>query len=115
MTVHSISSRPILLHGWKNATRYSGTDGSDYVKLKILIENLGTRKAYNFEIQGAFYNQNGISFNKETTTISHLAAGEKKVVELKVNVPKGISTTLKTNIYLDNKMVHEKESTSIFP
>jgi len=115
VTVHSISSRPILLHGWKNATRYSGTDGSDYVKLKILIENLGTRKAYNFEIQGAFYNQNGISFNKETTTISHLAAGEKKVVELKVNVPKGISTTLKTNIYLDNKMVHEKESTSIFP
>ena len=115
MTVHPISSRPILLHGWKNATRFSGSDGSDYVKLKILIENLGTRRAYNFEIQGAFYNQNGISFNKETTSISLLTAGEKKVVELKVNVPKGISTTLKTKIYLDNEIVHDKESSSSFP
>jgi len=115
VTIHPISSRPILLHGWKNATRFSGSDGSDYVKLKILIDNLGRKTAYNFEIQGAFYNQNDVSFNKETTSISILATGEKKIVELKINVPQGISTTLKTKIYLDNEMVHEKESSSSFP
>ncbi len=114
-TIHPISSRSVLLHGWKNATRFSGSDGSDYVKLKILIENLGRKAAYHFEIQGAFYNQNGISFNKETTSISLLVAGEKKVVELKINVPQDIPTVLKTKIYLDNEMVHEKESSSSFP
>jgi len=115
VTVHSISSRPILIHSWKNATRFSGSDGSDYVKIKILIENLGRGNANNFEIRGAFYNQNGIGFNKETTWIVSLAAGKKKVVDLQINVPQGISTTLKTQIYLNDQMVHEKESTSSFP
>ena len=115
VTVHSVSSRCILMHSWRNATRFSGSDGSDYVKIKIFVENLGRKTAYNFEIQGAFYNQNDVSFNKETTSISLLDAGEKKLVELKINVPQGISTTLKTKIYLDNEMVHEKESSSSFP
>jgi len=115
VTVHSISSRPILIHSWKNATRFSGSDGLDYVKIKILIENLGRGNANNFEIRGAFYNQNGIGFNKETTWIASLVAGKKKVVDLQINVPQGISTTLKTQIYLNDQMVHEKESTSSFP
>lgn len=115
VTVHSISSRPILIHSWKNATRFSSSDGLDYVKIKILIENLGRGNANNFEIRGAFYNQNGIGFNKETTWIASLAAGKKKVVDLQINVPQGISTTLKTQIYLNDQMVHEKESTSSFP
>jgi len=115
VTVHSISSRPILIHSWKNATRFSGSDGLDYVKIKILIENLGRGNANNFEIRGAFYNQNGIGFNKETTWIASLVAGKKKVVDLQINVPQGTSTTLKTQIYLNDQMVHEKESTSSFP
>jgi len=115
VTVYPLSSRSILLHGWKNATRISSSDGSDYVKIKILIENLGRKTAKNFEVKGAFFNQNDISFNTEAVLVSSLAAGDKKVVELKINVPQSFSSTLKTQIYLDNKMVHEKESSSVFP
>ncbi|GAI97524.1 unnamed protein product, partial [marine sediment metagenome] len=57
VTVYPLSSRSILLHGWKNATRISSSDGSDYVKIKILIENLGRKTAKNFEVKGAFFNQ----------------------------------------------------------
>jgi len=114
-TVYPLSSRSILLHGWKNATRISSSNGSDYVKIKILIENLGRKTAKNFEVKGAFFNQNDISFNAEAVLVSSLAAGDKKVVELKINVPQSFSSTLKTQIYLSNKMVHEKESSSVFP
>jgi hypothetical protein len=115
VTVYPLSSRPILVHNWKNATRISSSDGSDYVQIKILIENLGRNAAKNFEIKGAFFNQNGISFNTEAELVSSLDAGGKKVVELKINVPQSFSSTLKTQIYLDNTMVHEKESSSVFP
>ena len=114
-TVYPVSSRPILVHNWKNATRISSSDGLDYVKIKILIENLGRKTAKNFEVKGAFFNQNGISFNAEAVLVSSLAVGDKKVVELKINVPQSFPSTLKTQIYLDNKMVHEKESSSVFP
>ncbi|MCK5458832.1 MAG: hypothetical protein KAI20_02995, partial [Thermoplasmatales archaeon] len=115
VTIYPLSSRSILLHGWKNATRISSSDGSNYVKIKIFIENLGRKTAKNFEVKGAFFNQNDISFNAEAVLVSSLAAGDKKVVELKINVPQSFSSTLKTQIYLDNKMVHEKESSSVFP
>ena len=115
VTIYPLSSRSILLHGWKNATRISSSDGSNYVKIKIFIENLGRKTAKNFEVKGAFFNQNDISFNAEAVLISSLAVGDKKVVELKIDVPQSFSSTLKTQIYLDNKMVHEKESSSVFP
>ena len=115
ISFHPISYRPILVHSWNNATRFSSSDGSDYVNLNILVENLGRNDAYNFEIKGTFYNQNNVGFNKETASIFSLNAGEKKVVEMKINVPKAFSTNLKTQIYVDNEMVHEKESSSSFP
>jgi len=115
ITVYPTFSRPILIHGWENATHLIGSDGSDFVKIKIIVENLGRETAYNFEIRGAFYSQNDVDFNQETTSISSLTAGDKKEVDLKVDVPKGIATTLKTQIYLNNKMVHEKESKDSFP
>ena len=114
VTIYPISTRPLLVHSWKNATRFSGSDESDYVKLKIIVENLGRVSASNFKILGAFYNQNNI-FNQEETLVPSLAAGNKKIVDLKVNVPQGISTTLKTQIHLNNKIVNEKESNSSFP
>jgi hypothetical protein len=115
VTVYPLSSRPIIVHNWKNATRISSSDGSDYVQIKILIENLGRKTAKNFEVKGAFFNQNDASFNTDAVLVSSLVAGDKKVVELKINVPQSFSSTLKTQIYMDNKMVHEKESSSVFP
>lgn len=115
VTVYPISNRPILIHNWKNATRFTGTDGSDFIKMIILVENLGRKAASNFEIRGAFYSQDNIGFNQETILIPYLAAGDKKIVDLKVDVPQTFMTTLKTKIYLNNEMVHEKESTDTFP
>ncbi|UCF12784.1 MAG: hypothetical protein JSW06_00615 [Thermoplasmatales archaeon] len=114
VTIYPISTRPLLIHSWKNATRFSGSDESDYVKLKIIVENLGRESASNFKILGAFYSQNNI-LNQEEILIPSLAAGNKKIVDLKLNVPQGISTTLKTQIHLNNKIVNEKESNSSFP
>ena len=115
ITIHTIENRPVLTHSWKNATRFSGTDGSDFVKLSIIVENLGSNTADNIEIQGAFYNQNGIGLNKENINIYSLDAGDKKLIDLEVDVPQGISTTLKTKIILNGTVVHEKESSSNFP
>jgi hypothetical protein len=115
ITVYTLQSRPILIHSWKNATRFSVNDGSDYIKMKILVENLGVTTANSFDIWGAFFSQGNIFFNQKTTSISRLEAATKKIVGLKLDVPQEFSTKLKTRIYLNDEMVHERESLSNFP
>jgi hypothetical protein len=115
ISLHPLFSRPLLVHSWKNATRFTGTDDSDYVKLKIIVENLGRETAYSVEIQGAFYSQNTVSFNQESTTIPVISPQTKQIIDLQVNVPQHIPTTLKTKIFLDNMLLHEKESSGQFP
>jgi len=115
VTIYPISARPLLIHSWKDATRYSSSDGTDYIKMKIVVENLGQETASNFKIWGAFYSQDDIFFNQETTSVSSLAAGTKKIVELTMDVPQAISTNLKTQIHLNDEVVHERESSSSFP
>ena len=114
VTVYPISPRSILTHSWKNATRYTSSDGNDFVKMKIIVKNLGRNEAKNIKINGAFFADYGMSYNQEVAMISSLSAGEKQEVKLEIEVPQGISTILKTHIYLNNKMVDEKESTSSF-
>jgi len=113
ITVYPISLRPILIHSWKNATRFSSSDGEDYVELKIVIENLG-RITTNFKIWGAFFNQDTYFNQREISEIS-LSEDTKKIIDLKMDVPQIISTQLKTQIHMNNKVVHERESTSGFP
>lgn len=115
ITVHPITNRAILIHNWKNATRLTGSDGSDFIKMRILVENLGRKTARNFEIRGAFHSENDIGFNQEIALIPFLVAGDKKIVDLMIDVPQSFTTTLKTKIYLNDEMVHEKESTDTFP
>ena len=114
-TIYPLYDRPLLIHNWINSTRYFSTDkSSDYVKMKIMIQNLGTKTAYDFYVTAAFYDQQGNELNVETKLISSLEYSDKTVVEMQIDVPQGLSTKLKTRIYYDNEMVHEKESTNIF-
>jgi hypothetical protein len=115
VTVYPISSRPLLLHYWKNATRYRLDNGVDYVKVRMIIENIGTKVASEVEVRGAFYDDMNMSYNLETTTVPSLSPDEKQIVELSIDVPPTIGTTLKTQLFLNNEMVHKRESTMRFP
>jgi hypothetical protein len=115
VTVYPISSRPLLIHSWKNATRFTMSTGADYVSIKMIIDNLGTTATSNIEIRGAFYDNTSRVYNQETLSIPSIAVGEKRVVELSIDVPSLVSSTLKTQLYLNGMMVDQRESTSRFP
>ena len=115
ITVYPLTSRPLLTHHWKNATRYTVSNGEDYVRVEMIVENLGSDNTSNFEVRGAFYDSLGFRYNQETTMISPLDAGEKRLVTLSIDIPAEISTTLKTQLYINSVMVNQRESTSQFP
>ncbi len=118
VTVYPISQRPLLIHSWKSATRYQITTGEDYVCVRMILENLGTTAASSIEIRGAFYDDGDQLYNLQTITILPIAAGEKRLAELSVDVPIALAknaTILKTQVYIDGVMVHKRESTSRFP
>ncbi len=115
ITVCPLTSRPLLAHRWKNATRYTVSNGEDYVRVEMIVENLGTDKIATFEVRGAFYDSLGHIYNQETAIISSLDAGEKRLVTLSLDIPPEVSTHLKTQIYVNGVMVNQRESTSQFP
>jgi hypothetical protein len=115
ITVYPLTSRPLLAHRWKNATRFTVSTGEDYVKVQMILENLGTDKTASIEVRGAFYDNISRMYNQQATMVSSLAAGEKRLVELSIDVPPIVSTALKTQLYINGVMVNQRESTSRFP
>jgi hypothetical protein len=75
--------------------------GADYVSITMIIENLGTAATSNIEIRGAFYDNTSRIYNQQIMNVSSIAAGEKRVVELSIDVPSLVSTTLKTQLFLN--------------
>jgi len=112
--IYPLTSRPILNHEWKNAEGLSVDGRLNFVKLKLIVENIGNTYAENISITGAFYSSNDVQYNQEKIKISYLQPQEKKQVSLKLNVPKGVSTIFKTKLYLDEELVEEKQSTTTF-
>jgi len=114
-TVYPISLRPLLIHSWMNATRYKISTGLDYIKIKMLVKNLGSTSASSYEIRGAFYDETNYSYNENIVSGSFIDKEDQQIIDLQVTIPKGVSTVLITKIYLDGIMVHERESSSHFP
>ena len=115
VTGYHISSRPLLIYSWKNATRFTMSTGADYVSVTMIIENLGTVATSAIEVRGAFYDNTSRIYNQETINVTSIGAGEKRMVELSVDVPPLVSTTLKTQLFLNGMMLDQRESTSRFP
>jgi hypothetical protein len=114
ISVYPISSRPLLVHSWKSATRFQISTGGDYVHVKMVLENLGTAAASDIEVRGAFYDNMSRMYNQQTTNVSFIAAGEKCLAELSIDVPALVLTSLKTQVYVHGVMVNQRESASRF-
>ena len=117
LTVYTISDRELLLHHWKGNTLtiYTNTDIGDFVKVKMIVSNMGRKTANNILVKGVFTTFYGYKIKVEETTISSLKSGMKAEAMLKVNIPKSALTNFKTEIYLDGVLMDEKESASTFP
>ena len=117
VTVYSISPRSLLIHNWESnsLTIFTNTEIGDFVKVTLLVENLGIETATNVKAEGAFYTTDGLKSNSKSDTISSLEAGMKKKVTLSLDIPKIWTTYFKTKIYLNSEVIDEKESISTFP
>ena len=115
--VFPVSSRPLLMHQWRDnsLTIYTNTDIGDFVKVPIILENLGRSTATNVKIEVAFHSSSGIKYNEEYEFISVLKPFTKKEITLSADIPKPMQTWFKTRIYYDGEMVDERESSSPFP
>lgn len=110
-TIYTISPRPLLLHEWLNATRYQ-SGSSDYVRLDILVRNLGSARAP-VEVQ-AFFASSSLRYDTQYVILPALEAGGEAETTLNVSVPKGVATVLKTQVLVNGTMQQEKESLTMF-
>jgi len=117
LTVYPISSRPLLIHKWKNSsiTIFKDTELGDFVKASLIVENIGSDIAENILITAGFYTQNNLEFNVEIKSILSLKPGAKEKITLLVDIPQDTTTWFKTRVFLEDKIVNEKESASSFP
>jgi len=115
VTVYPISSRPLLLHNWKDGlvSIFTNTQLGDFVKATVFVENFGKDTAEEIKIKAGFY-AGGLKLNIQTETISSLGPGMKTKKILVAYTPSGFTTTFKTQLYLDDELVDEHESKSSF-
>ncbi|MBU0497551.1 MAG: hypothetical protein KKC68_00665 [Candidatus Thermoplasmatota archaeon] len=114
-TAYPITSRPVLLHTWRDATRFTTSDGEDYIRMRIRVENIGSGPIQNFVVQGEFMTVDNMSRNPRNVVVYGLEPGLQVEVGLEMDVPVGVTTVLKTQVVVDGRVVQEKESTSTFP
>jgi len=116
LTVYPVSSRPLLIHNWKNnvSSIFTKTERGDFIKVTLIVTNLGSETAKNIMVKGGFYTQSGLELNAETDVISALKPMMKEEITLMVDIPKGVTAWFKTRIYLNNEVVDEQESASSF-
>ena len=115
--VYPISSRPLIIHNWENnsLTIFTNTEIGDFVKVTMIVQNLGITTAKNIKVVGGFYTINGLKEISKNNIIPSLEPGMKKEVTISVDIPKYVKTLFKTRVYIDNEIVDEKESISLFP
>ena len=117
LTIYQISSRPILIHKWKNSSIsiFRTTQIDDFVKVTLYVENIGNANAENIMVSAGFYTQKDSELNVETKIIPLLRPGMKDKVTIIVDIPIDFTTWFKTRIYYENDIVDQKESASSFP
>jgi len=111
--IYDLLSRPILHHKWIKAERILVNDIIDFVKLKLIVENIGTISAEKVIIICAFYSLNDEEFNQEKIVLPSLKSKERIQTVFRINVPTDISAILKTKLYIDAALVEEKHSNMI--
>jgi len=111
-TLYRIMQRPLLLHEWVNATRYRANQ-DDYVQVTVLVKNEGS--AVTAAEVDAFFYASYVRFGTQSQVIPRLEAGGETQVTLRVNIPNGVATVLKTQVLVNGVVQQEKESASMFP
>ncbi|MEM0493028.1 MAG: transglutaminase-like domain-containing protein [Candidatus Thermoplasmatota archaeon] len=112
ITVYPITSRPILIHRWINATRYTFQNKKDFVQIRLLVDNIGNANA-SFQVTGGFFSDS-ITYNKKEISIDQLQPDEKRLCVLRIQVPHRVSTILRTYILYEDVIVDQHESSSVF-
>jgi len=115
VTVYPVSSRPLLIHNWKDGivSIFTNTQIGNFVKATVFVENYGMDTAEDIEIKAGFY-AGGLELNIQTETISSLEPGMKTKKILIAYTPSGFTTTFKTQLYLNGELADERESASSF-
>ena len=117
LEVYELSNRPFITQTWIDGvfTIYTQTSFGDFVKLDAIIENYGRSTATDIKLKGVFVTSFDTIINSEEYTISSLEPSKKTKVTLTVDIPKTLTTTFKSLVYLNDEIVNEKESVSTFP
>jgi hypothetical protein len=112
VTVYPVLSKPLLIHTWQ-AKRIIGNT-FDIVKLNVAVNNIGSAKARNVQVEAAFWTNENVPLNLVKSGIFDIKGNVDAITTLKLDVPQGISTVLKVRIKMSGQIVDESVSAERF-
>lgn len=110
-TFYPLYPRPLVFHEWLNATHYQSTS-ENYVRITVLVRNLGALQTP-VDVR-AFFSANSLQYDMQHVLFSSLTAGDAIQASLRIDVPKSVTSLLKTQIVVNGIVVDEKESSTFF-
>jgi len=115
ITVYPVDNHPIITHSWKQAVSYSMEKDDDYVKITVIVKNLGGSTDSNLRMHAGFIPVGSSQWLQEQQiALDDVPPNSAQQYRFRLIIPEGYTTNLKTRIFQDSLMIDEKESSSTF-
>ncbi len=112
LDVFAVDDEALLIHDWKNnsLTTYSSSTDGDFVKVELVVENLGPSRASNVFLNAIFVDENENIVKSETVEIDWIDGFMKKSRDITVDIPEGVKTKFITRVIYNGQIVDENEA-----
>lgn len=114
VTAYGLDDRPVVFQEWKKATRYSPSEGVDYVQLEVFVENIGSTSLKDALLIVGFEGIGDSLIGSKSLSLQEIGMLDKSLIKINLDIPLSVSGRLVTRVVLNEVVVHEKRSADVF-
>jgi|GEM_PF-959617 len=114
VTAYELDGRPVVVQEWKKATRYSPSDGVDYVSLELYVENVGSSILRDAVVIVGFEGVGDSLVGSESFSLQEIGLLDKILIKINLDIPLSVSGRLISRVIVDGEILSEKRSADVF-
>lgn len=114
VSAYELNQRPLVVQDWKKATRYSPSEGLDYVQLQVGIENVGSTSLTEAVLLVGFESAGDSLVGLKSMPLEEIGVLDKSLIEIDLDIPFSVSGRLVSRVLVDGVLLSEKRSADVF-
>ncbi len=114
VSAYELNKRPVVVQDWEKATRYSPSEGLDYVQLEVSVQNVGSKSLTGAVLLVGFEGVGDSLVGSKSISLQEIGVLDKSLFEIDLDIALSVSGRLVSRVVLDNVVLSEKRSADVF-